>query len=292
MDFYIQRFKGMERKEFEIEVITPMFLGGADKNSAELRAASMKGAMRFWWRAINGHLPLQKLKDDEARIFGDAGNKYGKSKVQIRIRKNLLYNGRSSSNPVPHKNFRFPCFNPGETFALSILGNKDVFDLIALVSVLGGLGKRSRRGFGCFRICKEDGAVFRSPTSLIEICSLLNNISGDSFKVDKDRIGLSREMYENYGYIKFIEIGDECQNFDELLKRIGKSSHDNNSNFTGFAQRGNRFSSPIYASIIKTPTGYRPIIATLNTAFQNKRQNYGPDRSAKFKEDILSGGLQ
>ncbi|MFZ1105749.1 MAG: type III-B CRISPR module RAMP protein Cmr1 [Hyphomicrobiaceae bacterium] len=42
----------MHRIEAEFEIVTPMFLGGADpKGSAELRAASIKGALRFWWRA-------------------------------------------------------------------------------------------------------------------------------------------------------------------------------------------------------------------------------------------------
>jgi len=33
-----------------------MFLAGADGVTPELRAPSIKGAMRFWWRACNGHL--------------------------------------------------------------------------------------------------------------------------------------------------------------------------------------------------------------------------------------------
>jgi hypothetical protein len=30
MAFYINRFSGIERKTYEVEIITPMFLGGAD----------------------------------------------------------------------------------------------------------------------------------------------------------------------------------------------------------------------------------------------------------------------
>ena len=34
-----------------IEVVTPMFLGGADQSPDGIRPSSVKGALRFWWRA-------------------------------------------------------------------------------------------------------------------------------------------------------------------------------------------------------------------------------------------------
>ena len=47
----------MEKIVFECESVTPMFMYGADGKTPELRPASVKGVMRFWWRAINGNLP-------------------------------------------------------------------------------------------------------------------------------------------------------------------------------------------------------------------------------------------
>ena len=75
MDFYISRFKDMEMREFDIEVVTPLFLGGADPQKAELRAASIKGALRFWWRAVYGCDDLEDMKKIEAGIFGSTENK-------------------------------------------------------------------------------------------------------------------------------------------------------------------------------------------------------------------------
>ena len=38
---------------FKLKVLTPMFMGGADPEGApELRPASIRGAMRFWFRVI------------------------------------------------------------------------------------------------------------------------------------------------------------------------------------------------------------------------------------------------
>lgn len=87
----------MSKKEiyqvtFECEVITPMFLGNANPREAELRPPSIKGAMRFWWRAMNAGLPLAELKRKESEIFGGVpeneskeDEKIGKSKVLIRV---------------------------------------------------------------------------------------------------------------------------------------------------------------------------------------------------------------
>ena len=60
----------MEKITFTCETITPMFLAGADGMTPELRAPSIKGALRFWWRAMNGDLSLEELKRREAEIFG------------------------------------------------------------------------------------------------------------------------------------------------------------------------------------------------------------------------------
>ena len=55
----------MLTKEYDVEVVTPMFLSGADQQKVEIRAASIKGQLRWWWRAMNGHLSLEELKKQE-----------------------------------------------------------------------------------------------------------------------------------------------------------------------------------------------------------------------------------
>lgn len=66
------------------EVVTPMFLGGADQSPDGIRPSSVKGALRFWWRArawndIRAQHPddltaLRALHAQEARLFGLAAN--------------------------------------------------------------------------------------------------------------------------------------------------------------------------------------------------------------------------
>lgn len=85
MVFYVGRYLGVERKTYDLEVVTPMFLGGADPTKAEIRAPSFKGMLRFWWRALNPQLSAKGLKnlyDKESDIFG---NTEKKSKISLKI---------------------------------------------------------------------------------------------------------------------------------------------------------------------------------------------------------------
>jgi len=75
MTFYISRFKNMDSVEFNLEVVTPMFLGGANTTDAELRVPSIKGMLRFWWRATCGIKSLKEMKKREAEIFGSTEQK-------------------------------------------------------------------------------------------------------------------------------------------------------------------------------------------------------------------------
>ncbi|TVM02763.1 MAG: type III-B CRISPR module RAMP protein Cmr1 [Candidatus Brocadia sp. WS118] len=75
----------MHKITFECEAITPIFLAGAIPGKVDLRPPSLKGLLRFWWRAMNGYRDRDELKRDEAEIFGGSGEDVGRSKVLIRI---------------------------------------------------------------------------------------------------------------------------------------------------------------------------------------------------------------
>ncbi|MHB1665659.1 MAG: type III-B CRISPR module RAMP protein Cmr1 [bacterium] len=75
MAFCINRFSMIEQQAYEVEVVTPMFLGAADPKETELRAASIKGMLRFWWRATCGIDKLKEMKTKENDIFGSTDTK-------------------------------------------------------------------------------------------------------------------------------------------------------------------------------------------------------------------------
>ncbi len=168
----------METLSFELELVTPMFMGGADPTGpAEFRAASLKGLLRFWFRALYP----DKL-EDEGRLFGTtehrapvtvrvqlAGNqeKYRLPKGSERLHEYaylgyglLKYNSQAKKNLTER-----PCLTAGAraTLRLSLANYLTLEDKIKILrsfwalAMLGGLGARSRRGFGSFRIMASQG---------------------------------------------------------------------------------------------------------------------------------------
>ncbi len=175
----------MEKIIFECESITPMFMYGADGKTPELRPASIKGVMRFWWRAIHGDLPLYKLKKQEDEIFGSTDKR---SSFSIKI---------SNYQGIP-KNFKIE-------FLLSNRCDFDVQSFFELVVILGGFGKSAKKiNQGKIRILTikkndEQSVSYSEPTNLEDILCLLNSIN-KSFEL-KDNMIVSKNFKFNYPMI-------------------------------------------------------------------------------------------
>jgi len=159
---------------FEIEVVTPIFLSGATQEVAELRPNTIKNLMRWWYRAVRGegYGEIQNFKEFE--IFGSTENA-GKFIPRISFRHSQeitpsLFEPEEFRNfEAGIKYFAFPFrqskrskIDPLYTFQLSLkfLSNVSVNDENAIIAsfwlliFLGGVGSRSRRGFGSLRVKK------------------------------------------------------------------------------------------------------------------------------------------
>lgn len=172
---------------FECEVVTPMFIYGADKKTTELRPPSIKGVMRFWWRAINGHLSIDELRKKEAQIFGGSGDNEGKSKIIVKFNNLNLLISDTLWNEIEYiekransgKIYKLPKYEKGLTYLFySVLSlnekayikagstfminikylNEEIYSeiisLFKVLSLFGGFGTRERRGAGSFIIKK------------------------------------------------------------------------------------------------------------------------------------------
>ncbi len=197
--------------EAKFRVITPLFMSGADKNRAELRVPSIKGAIRFWFRAMAlGRLgSVGKVREEEARIFGSAGNDIGQAKMHLRIKLHddidqykdqiLKYSDGKPVGPgarylgygvveaVPSKkrNTRegqilTSCLKYPFDGVLSILIKKDtanediqsIANAIIAMSFFGGLGSKSRKGYGSFNLLElklGENVLFREPKDAEEL---------------------------------------------------------------------------------------------------------------------------
>uniref|UniRef100_A0A7C3E297 Type III-B CRISPR module RAMP protein Cmr1 n=1 Tax=Gracilinema caldarium TaxID=215591 RepID=A0A7C3E297_9SPIR len=301
MEFYIERYKNRERLDFECEVITPMFISGADPKEVELRSASIKGALRFWWRALYGrkYQNIDEMKKAEGELFGDTEQK---SKIKALIDYTSNPHWIDWVKPLPHKtntNFTFPAIKPGYQFSVSFITDEDnkneINNLFILFSILGGLGKRSRRGFGSF-IIKSKTNITNIPDYLSQILNVQN---------ENNVINFNNINNLKYPYIERILIGKSFTDYNTLLFTVGRLSHDNDCDFTGYAkkrkirthnngtiEKSKRFASPLYISSYKIKNDYYPIISVLNTAFDpdvvdiNRNEN----KQIDFINSLMQGG--
>ncbi|WP_457560907.1 type III-B CRISPR module RAMP protein Cmr1 [Caminibacter sp.] len=285
----------MDKIVFECESVTPMFMYGADSKIPELRPASTKGVMRFWWRAIHGDLSLEELRKQESEIFGSTERK---SKLII-YPIEITYERSCKISPTPHhkkgycktsnencyfKNGKCMKANKKEAklykfkikFALkesNYLNKEQLIELFKITTLLGGFGQRSRRGFGSIQIRKINNEIFQTPNTVDEIKKIIKIINPD-FKYTSSI---------NYPYLRNIEIGNKYESRINLLETIGLASHDYDCDALGYAKGKNRLASPIYVSVIKFENkDYRPVISTLNVSNVSNIKEI-----TNFKEAIL-----
>ena len=157
------------------KIVTPMFISGADQTKAELRIPSIKGAIRFWWRALNGYqyTTTEELYAVEAKIFGgtyqDKDNKtiVTQSKIFFSFddeeQKSSLDNYKekySKDDAIVYlagqgvTNTTQYLLNSEFTLCLKSKSEIDptVINAITIWGLFGGLGERSRKGFGSVAI--------------------------------------------------------------------------------------------------------------------------------------------
>lgn len=235
----------IEKVCFEIETVTPMFLAGADGKTAELRPASLKGLLRYWWRALQAESDLSKLRDKEAGIFGSI-DRGGSFSIQIKHEPFKPTRNKLHNHPVPIE---------GKTFKINILeylaygtysyekgqGNvfvrdyipqntkfnvilnifneacrKEILKTFYVFSLFGGIGSRHRNGFGSFDILNK--------TRVFE--TIKNDFSVDvPYKIDNLAKLIKRVGVQSYfsfsDQTKVFGSKDYFDSWDKALANIG-----------------------------------------------------------------------
>jgi CRISPR-associated protein Cmr1 len=196
-------------------VTTPMFCGGANGQNAELRAASFKGVLRFWWRACawpRYRGDLEQIRKAEANLFGSPET--GQSRVWLRLDLRAEPSKRPGDKVLKPAGVKYLGFGlsasdrskvrgggerdggraePGrgrrgqerrdclaESFDLQVrllyrgVDPADIESLeqaVTALGMVGGMGARSRRGFGSLtlttlQLAGEDRPVPATPEDL------------------------------------------------------------------------------------------------------------------------------
>ena len=285
---------------FEVQTITPMFLRGADGKTPELRAPTIKAMMRFWWRALNGHLGLNDLRTEEAKIFGSSVGE-GKSKFNVVCENVVIKTKEEKVLERKHKKFRARSVEPGTKFKITLSTFYREIEyysnILKVTLLLGGLGARARRGAGSVRIIGIEGKDLSNIYDIKEIIKLINAIGENNYQQDRSEktVALLRMKKEcapksRFSYLKEVEIGAAGKDgWKPLRAKIDEASHNHKDDSLGFEGGGKRLASPIYISIIKkNDNKYYPIISTLNTVFEDKKTSVKCSVQTDFKEAILN----
>ena len=185
----------MQQIVFHLQTVTPMFMAGADGECFELRPPSVKGAVRFWWRAQHWgtreeSLVSTDIEREEGTIFGTTNNGGQKSSLILQVQAEHLQPSQKKFHMVP-----FKTASKGRTFSINILeylaygtydyerGRGNVFNReyvpegqsftlkfrtreehvadevmksFYLLSMFGGLGAKTHNGFGSIAVTNPE----------------------------------------------------------------------------------------------------------------------------------------
>jgi len=187
-----------------LETVTPLFLAGAEPRGVpELRAASIRGALRFWFRALLGGVigdtNLNALRKAESDVFGSTNSA---SPVVIRVQHDRLslkpfsritdWDETTGSYRKPGIAYLFfaargirneperNAIDAGSSFELVLSKRAGIgasgdqalqqaYAALWLLTHFGGLGARSRRGAGNLQVTQVSGKIPNSALPPLQV---------------------------------------------------------------------------------------------------------------------------
>lgn len=285
----------MSRTILNLETVTPMFLHGHDNKILELRPPPFKALFRYWWRTVQDYKE-KPLREAEAKLFGSTD---GKAPFSIRIpgTTNL---GATQYKSLPHKpdNDRrsiMEAYKGKQPFEL-YLTTKNESDvprykqIAQLGFLLGGVGNRSRRGFGSIRETTWD---FPDVINLQEeILETLNAVAGETrFELTGGIINSKQRTHypPEYPIVQCIFFGKLTDDVDSLLKKIGQATHaamQKNGDYT-LGSGNPRMASPVVVRIQMVGCQYIPVVTQLYSIYPKHSPRDIPRKQKEFIDDII-----
>jgi CRISPR-associated protein Cmr1 len=303
----------MRKLTATFRIVTPMFISGADQTKAELRAPSIKGALRFWWRALNWsrlnneknlnqNEVLKALRREERLLFGDADDS-GQSRILIKLDKELVGSVSGDQlldNDQRRKYLGYGLFTMGEirqrfaikedeTFNIDILLKRNVtegqhqqlIDSIKLLGMLGGVGSRCRRGFGSLEVQSLNGEKYEY-NSLDDYRSSVSNL----LKIDTS--SSDEPSYTAISQNVRVVYGPQNIRSEEAHRHIGgqykafrtQRQHEPRKKFFGLPLYGfgydkeNRRASPLFFHIHPIGNKFVPVILYIPAKFHKKYRSH------------------
>lgn len=166
----------METLDFTLKLVTPAFLGGADRTwrpDEGLRVPSLRGVLRFWYRAKEGRLDSEELFREESRIFGSTGLGQGlrliptgRAEVKLLRGRQWSLNEKYLGYGAASEPWRHPAPEDARFTFRALSTSRQIEELrrvLILLHLFGGVGGRSRRGWGSVAVEVERDTNFLPP---------------------------------------------------------------------------------------------------------------------------------
>lgn len=232
-----------------------------EDRQTELRSPSFKGALRFWWRCLawgqyGGALDI--IRKRESELFGSADT--GRGQIQVRVRKAAWKKEWKVGDRLPQHQAGLqylaglgladrgtltrPMLEQGAQFVADGLfrasgdSSVEIADALKIMGLLGGLGARTRRGFGSLVLSRlgigHDEWV--PPSTLDEFIERLKKIVGPRVSSASD----GEPPYTAFSSDSRLVLvqGARGESATELLDRVGREFLRERS--YGFNQGGSR----------------------------------------------------
>lgn len=241
------------------KLITPLFGGGVEAQKADpittIRGASVRGQLRFWWRATRGgefNGDLEKMRNRENTIWGSAAKKAEKSggPSQVRLTTKILNEGKpfpavdSRGKPVPNLGdpksvFSYVAFPLRDVQGAKVLQDvefeltlsypreldADVSSAVWAWETFGGIGARTRRGFGALQLTRINGKNVPLPSSVQFQQQLVNAFKQHNMSA-KGCAGVPHVVPGQVLVVPKSKKGDAVQTWQYLFDRLKQFRQD------------------------------------------------------------------
>lgn len=253
-------------------IVTPMFLGGADQTPSDgIRPPSVKGALRFWWRALSwgrfragatdDEAALKKLHEKEAKLFGSATDDKngGQGLFLLRLERTRFSNevmttpapagigyllGQGLYDPRNGGKYNRAALAKNQDIKVTLLfkgtvsvaERQEIEKTLWMLGLLGNLGSRARRGFGSLSLQAIEGSTLdqRIPTDADSYRDIFNALIGNN-------AGISTPPFTAFSNDSRIDISGIGTDPMAILDSIGREFIKYRSNGITSRTAGNRW---------------------------------------------------
>ena len=289
--------------QLDIQAVSPLFMAGADQREPEVRAASFRGAFRYWTRAVLGaryQRDYDALKKRESHYWGSTQRGSG-LRVVVNRHTRRDRDDRYVILPPTFRNDkanRLPAFPVESGVRLSVetpfahratsLFTDELYASLLLAFWLSGFGKRARRGGGSLQVVEIATDVSADP--LVHLQYIPRDADDIARHLAENVFPYVREVTSGYdqaerpfhnvpdytvmlpgmvtSYVGLNTYNDYADALQRLWDLTGPYHHDRNSPWGRV--RGGRRASIVHMRVIRSESGYHQMATILRAGSERE----------------------